>query len=107
MKKALASLILFSLILVLYFNNYSRDEKLSAKSTNEVLENAWVKFDLLGYGVVETDQIISIDISVTESESEVREYLNKNLPEEALRKYNIKTFELNEESLERKEISNS
>ncbi|WP_187445498.1 hypothetical protein [Bacillus infantis] len=56
---------------------------------------------------METDQITSIDISVTESESKIREYLNKTLPEEALRKYNIKIFELNEESLERKEISKS
>ena len=68
---------------MLLFNTASYASDTGGKSTEdltvEVLESAWKKFELISYGIGETDPVISIGMDKTKSETKLREYLHENI----------------------------
>lgn len=106
--KFLGILLLASIALTIFVINIdtltvkSQPNEASVKETTvEVLRSAWDEYGMFSFEIVETDSIISIGMDKTKSEIELQDYLDKNLPEEAKSKYNIKIFKKDIKELEK------
>ncbi|HEO2443498.1 hypothetical protein N0B21_20200 [Bacillus velezensis] len=93
-KKFFGFLVLASFLLLFNTASYASDTggKSTEDLTVEVLESAWKKFELISYGIGETDPVISIGMDKTKSETKLREYLHENLSDEVKEKYKIEIF---------------
>ncbi|KRT93763.1 hypothetical protein ABE068_18360 [Bacillus glycinifermentans] len=99
-KKIIGFLVLASCLLT--FNTASSGANLDQKTVEQILDSAWDKdeFGLISYGIGETEPTISISIDKTKNEAKLRAYLNKNLSEEAKKKYDIEVFKMDIKVLE-------
>ncbi|KAB2334440.1 hypothetical protein F7731_14590 [Cytobacillus depressus] len=109
MKKKLFGILLLAFIaLTIFVINVdafkvkSQPNEASVKETTvEVLRSAWDEYGMFSFEIVETDSIISIGMDKAKSEFKLQDYLDKNLPEEAKSKYNIKIFKKDIKELEK------
>lgn len=100
-KKLIGFLMLAALLLAFNSTTTTHAVDSSSKTIPDVLDSAWDQFGLYVYSVEESDSIISIGMDETKSKEKLKEYLEKNLPEEAKIKYNIKIFKGNIVELEK------
>lgn len=108
MKKFISGLIVGVVAIMVVNVSFNKDDvnvndskEARVDRIESVLNSAWDKFGLIGFGIGDTNPTITVQMDESKSEQELRGYLQENIDKYDLIHYDIEVFKMDIEEMEK------